>query len=79
IVDPISARQLATILVPETSSGEGGAFFTNAVRDLLTGILLVFIECVPNQGAWTFRDALLGMLYRPYMEYLLSFDVRRNG
>lgn len=79
IYSPISARQLATILVPdaETSPGTDG-FFTSAVRDILTGVLLAFIRCSPNPNAWTFRDVLLALLYEPYREFLLSLQTDRD-
>ena len=77
---PVSARQFATILIPETTTGGSSAdsFFDDAVRDLLTGVLLAFINCAPTDKAWTFRDVILTMLYRPYMEYVLSFDRTRE-
>lgn len=79
IIDPISARQLATILVPEsTRGGDAESFFTSAVRDLLTGVILVFINCTREPCAWTLRDVLLGMLYEPYLRFLLSQDKTRD-
>lgn len=80
IVDPVSARQLATILVPdedEPGSGNTG-FFTNAVRDLLTGVFLVFINCA-RPGQWTFRDVILAMLYPPYLAAVLAMNRTRDG
>ena len=77
---PLSARQLATILIPD---GEGGsnadAFFLNAVRDLLTGVILAFINCVPNPKSWTFRDIVLTLLYQPYLLFILGMDHTREG
>ncbi len=79
IVDPISARQMSTILVPdEDKPGENSGFFTNAVRELLTGVLLVFINCA-NEGAWTFRDVILAMLYPQYLARLLAMNQTREG
>jgi type IV secretory pathway TraG/TraD family ATPase VirD4 len=76
---PLSARQLASILLPETESGgNSDSFFTNAVRDLMTGVMLVFIKCVPKEGVWTFRDVILAMLYEPYLRFLLNFDRTRE-
>jgi type IV secretory pathway TraG/TraD family ATPase VirD4 len=74
IDDPISARQVATILVPESSgksAAEGDAFFDNAVRDLLTGVILSFINC-SDAGKWTFRDVILAMLYEDYLRLVLE-------
>jgi type IV secretory pathway TraG/TraD family ATPase VirD4 len=81
IDSPISARQLATILVPEAEGGGSGSegFFTNAVRDILTGILLIFIRCLPKERTWTFRDVLLALLYEPYRKFLLNFKRDRDG
>ncbi|GDX39728.1 hypothetical protein LBMAG21_00200 [Armatimonadota bacterium] len=77
---PVSARQLATILIVDSGSESGGdVFFNNAVRDLLTGVMLAFIECVPKEKAWTFRDVVLAMLYEPYLRWILSFEVTRDG
>ena len=80
IDSPISARQLATILVsdPESGGGSSEGFFTSAVRDILAGILLAFIECVPTAGKWTFRDVLLTLLYEPYLNFILDLKVTRG-
>jgi type IV secretory pathway TraG/TraD family ATPase VirD4 len=79
IDDPISARQLATILVPSEDQEGANTFFTNAVRDLLSSVILAFVECVPTARAWTFRDVLLAMFYPAYMDVICSFDVTRSG
>ncbi len=77
---PVSARQLATILIPEKASSSAGSesFFNEAVRDLMTGVLLAFINCVPKEKAWTFRDVILTMLYQPYLKHILSLDQTRQ-
>lgn len=75
----ISARQVASILVPDSESkGSSEGFFTDAVRDLLAGVMLAFIECAPNEGSWTFRDIVLTMLYEPYLRFILSIPETRN-
>jgi len=80
IDSPVAARQLATILVPDGASESGGeTFFTNAVRDILAGVIMVLMECVPNPKAWTFRDVVLAMLYEPYLNFLFEFDKARSG
>lgn len=79
IDDPISARQLAAILVPSEDQEGTNAFFTNAVRDLLSAVILALVECVPNARAWTFRDVLLSMFYPGYMDAVCSFDTTRSG
>lgn len=79
IDSPVSARELATILVPEPNSQGGGEqFFVNAVRDILTGIMLVFINCAAENCRWTFRDLLLAALYQPYLKVILSQVETRN-
>lgn len=77
----ISARQLATILVSDTESNgrSSDSFFTSAVRDILAGVLLAFIECVPKQGKWTFRDVLLTLLYEPYLNFILNLKTTRKN
>ncbi len=73
ITGPLSARQVAAILVPSQDVvGESGSFFIDAVRDLLTGVFLAFIRCMPNKGSWTFRDVVLAMLYEPYLRAILG-------
>lgn len=73
IDNAVSARQLATILVPDSESETGSAsFFTHATRDILTGVLIAFIECVPRKGVWTLRDVLLTMLHEPYLRFILA-------
>ena len=77
---PVSARQFATILIPD-ADGESGSdsFFTNAVRDLMTGVILTLVRCVPNANAWTFRDVILAMLYEPYLRFLMQLERTREG
>ena len=63
IKTPIEARQLATTLIPEKQGSKGGdSFFTDACRDLLSGVILTLARCAPNPQAWTFRDVILAML-----------------
>ena len=78
ITDVVNARQLSTILVPESDEGSN-AFFSAAVRDLLTAVIMAFVECVPKEKSWTFRDVLLAMFYPPYLDYLCSFETTRSG
>ena len=72
IDDPLSARQMATILIPQEEGDENNSFFINAARDLLTAVLLAFINCIPNAQSWTLRDVILALLYEPYLRYILS-------
>lgn len=80
IVDAVSARQLATILVPDPKKDAGGGskFYNNATRDLLSGVLLAFIQCTPKPRSWTFRDVLLALLYPGYLEAVVQWR-DRNG
>jgi type IV secretory pathway TraG/TraD family ATPase VirD4 len=79
IDSPVTARQIATILVPESSSSDSADnFFTNAVRDLLAAVLMAFADCIPNAGKWDFRDVILAMLYQPYLEFILSRTTTRK-
>lgn len=75
----IGARQLASILIPDQqSTSESGNFFTRATRDILTGIILAFIECLPNKGAWGLRDIVLTALYEPYLDCVLNLPTRKR-
>lgn len=77
---PVSARQLASILVQDTATGRPTeSFFTDATRDLLTGVILSFVECVPKKQKWRFRDVLLAMMYEPYLRFILDFPSMRDG
>jgi hypothetical protein len=55
---PATAVQLAEVFVPDADEG-GNAFFANAVRDLLSGVLIALHLAAPR--AWTLRDVLLAM------------------
>jgi type IV secretory pathway TraG/TraD family ATPase VirD4 len=78
IDSPIVARQMATILIPESAASGANPFFDNAVRDLLTGVMLVFMNCTKG-NTWTLRDVILAMLYEPYLRYLLSYVTTNEG
>lgn len=81
ISSPIEARQVATLLVPDTAGTSGGSenFFTDACRDLLAGVMLTFSMCAPNPASWTFRDVILCMLYQPYLRFILARNRTRDG
>lgn len=59
---PATAQQLAEVFVPDADEG-GNAFFANAVRDLLSGVLVALHLAAPR--AWTLRDAVLAMTGDP--------------
>jgi len=67
IKSPETALQLATILVPE-EQGQN-RYFSDAARDLLTGVLNVFIE---RAGDWTFADLLFAMRSADRILHVLS-------
>jgi len=70
---PVSFREFATILVPE--SGErhhDSSFFDSAVRDILYGVQLALANASPNRGAWTFRDLVLASQNEPYTRALFE-------
>lgn len=80
ITSPVSAKQLAAILVPESEGSAGGdQFFTHAVRDLLSGVMLSFINCAKADCKWTLRDLLLGVLYEPYLRAILGVTKTRDN
>lgn len=56
IVDPVSAMEIATILVPERSN-EVQPFFPQAARGLLGGVIESFLHLAPRR--WTLRDVVL--------------------
>ncbi len=77
---PLSARQLAAILVPDPKTGGGdNPFFQKAVRDVIFATALAFIECVPKPKEWSFRDLILALLYEPYQRTILALRHTRSG
>ncbi|MBI3833368.1 MAG: type IV secretion system DNA-binding domain-containing protein [Planctomycetes bacterium] len=54
ITDPATALQIASIFIPEEHSHN--RYFTDAARDILTGVLKAFIIHSPR--VWTLRDIL---------------------
>lgn len=69
ITSPAAARQLAVTLVPDTKS-EAQPFFSNAVRELLVAVVIVFLKTRP--GEWTFRELLLVMKSRDLLQRVLG-------
>lgn len=74
---PATANQLAEVLVPDADEG-GNAFFANAVRDLLSGVLIALNLAAPR--AWTLRDVILAMTADParLRALLERFDETRD-
>jgi type IV secretory pathway TraG/TraD family ATPase VirD4 len=75
---PLSANQLAEILVPVGKDDKDGKFYDEAVRSLVAGLALSFIECVPNKNSWTFRDLVLAVMYEPLTRFMLEMDITRD-
>ena len=72
IDDPLSARQFAQILIPETErQGGSSSFFDDACRDIVAVTVLTLSLCTPDKK-WTFRDLLLALLYPENLEAILS-------
>jgi hypothetical protein len=65
---PELALQIATILIPEEQGHN--RYFSDAARDLLTGVINVFIE--RSAGRWTFADLLVAMRSPARLEHVLS-------
>lgn len=57
---PLTAQEIAAILIPDEEQAHANdTFFTLASRDLLTGVMLSFMQRCP--GVWTFRDVILAV------------------
>ncbi len=69
VTSPITAQQIATILVPEEGNTDN-RFFPDAVRDLVTGVMIAFIRTCP--GRWTLRDVVLAMKSKERLKLVLS-------
>lgn len=72
ITSPEIALQVATILIPEEESQN--RFFSDAARDLLTGVLNVFIEKKPADTAegWGLSDLVYTMRSEERIRHILS-------
>lgn len=77
IVDPISARELATILIPSQTRSTDSTFFESASRQILTAVINGFIYCFPERR-WTFRDILLVTLDRQNLELFVDSAEANN-
>lgn len=72
--DPVAARELATILTDEPSGhSDDNVFFRNAVRDILTAVMVAFIRLSrEDTPAWTLRDVILTCIHPQYLEAVLA-------
>ena len=66
---PASARQFATILIPEDKNASQ-PFFANSARDLIGQIIISLIQLKP--GEWTLRDLILATQSKEKMIALLE-------
>lgn len=77
--DPLSARQFANILIPDSGSRSAdGGFFEDACRDIIAVTIQALSQCSPKQ-AWTFRDLILTLLYPENSKAILSLATTREG
>lgn len=77
IADPLSARQFAQILIPESAGRSNDAgFFEDAGRDIISVTVQALGACTPS-GKWTFRDLLLALLYEDNLQKLLAIEKTR--
>lgn len=69
ITEPVTAQQIATILIPEQDNSSQ-PFFSNAARHLLSGVFIALMLIKP--GDWDFRDVILSMRSRERLVGLLN-------
>ena len=73
IDSPLSARELAAILVPESGTGhEGQSFFDSAARDIVYGVQLGLMNTASNGNSWTFGDVIRASLNETYARALFE-------
>ena len=79
IDDPLSARQLAHTLISDSAGRRDGdsTFFDEACRDIVSVVVQSLTLCC-KEGAWTFRDLLLGLLYPDNTKTLLERNLTRD-
>lgn len=74
IKSPVAARQVATNLFPsESPSTPDNTFFMNAAIDVLTTVILIFVNCMPNLASWTLRDVFLAAMNETYLRFLFDY------
>lgn len=67
--DPATAAQVATTLIP-SPPGDRNVYFTNAARELLTGVMEAFIALAPDE--WTFWDLVVAVTSPRRLRLVLS-------
>jgi type IV secretory pathway TraG/TraD family ATPase VirD4 len=68
VTSPATALQIAATFIPQESGGSN-PYFTDTARDLLTGVMLSFIE---SGAEWGLRDLVLTMRIPQRLEEVLS-------
>lgn len=68
VTSPATALQIASTFIPE-EGGSSNRYFSDTARDLLTGVMLSFIE---SGEQWGLRDLVLTMRSRARIEEVLS-------
>jgi len=69
ITTPASARQFATILIPEDKNASQ-PFFANSARDVIEKVMLSLIQLKP--GSWTLRDLILATQTKEHIVGILE-------
>ena len=67
VTSPVSALQVASILIPEESASTN-RYFTDTSRDLLAELMMCFVA---SGSSWTLRDVVLGMRSRERLQETL--------
>lgn len=69
ITEPATAKQIASIFIPEEKNASQ-PFFSDAARHLMEGVMVAFILTRP--GRWTLRDVLLALKSEERLKLVLS-------
>ena len=72
ISSPVTALQVATLLIPEEKNSTN-RYFTDTARDLLSDLMMCFVA---SGAEWTLRDVVLGMRSKERLREVLSGTAR---
>ena len=72
VTSPVTALQVASILIPEEKTS-ANRYFTDTARDLLAELMLCFVA---SGSSWSLRDVVLGMRSKDRLEEILSTTER---
>lgn len=75
IDSPATARELASILVPDDQKGRE-PFWINAVREILSAVVMVFVNGAAENAKWDLRDLILATGDLDNLKNLLSVPMR---